>query len=1003
MKIIKLFLLILLFVSVVCLPNIQVYSLMETDQSNEEFFFGVTFGGNTTSEAKLLIDKVKGYTNLFVINSWDIVARSNEADLNEICEYAVDANMSFMVYFNFIFWNYTGNYGSYNSSSWDDYGVSPWHISWINAASERWGNKFLGVYLYDEPGGKQIDTGYWGGNMMTFSGRNVTSSFGEGVANYSDAADRFVTGISRSGSWQHLTNTSITDSVNSRTPLFTSDYALYWFDYLAGYDAVFAEFGWNHDETEHMALCRGAANVQEKDWGVIITWASNDPPYLASGIEMLKDMNTAYNSGAKYLLVFNYPQINPYGALTEEHFTAIKTFWNQIHTFPRNVLQEMNDHVAFVLPKDYGWGMRDGYDNIWGFWPPDDLTTLIGEKMVTLLNNYGSKLDIIFDDPQFNYTEKYSKIYFWNSTIIFSTISCEVSSFNISIGDSITVSGSISPAVLANVTLQISADNGITWNYLTTLPSTSDGRYSYTWAPAAAGSYELEASWEGDTSIIEATSSNVVVTVVSKILTTISYSVSSSLIREGDSVTVSGVTDPAVSGKIVTLNLKRPDGVTLNRTVTTASDGSFVDSFKPNGLGYWSVTVSLNEDFTYAEEFSPEQSFKLTNLIQDLLDLPPSTILIIGSSISAIPIIAIVAWLITRPPKASTTKSAVKAHLYSLGSGRLEFIDNIIRFQWEKGHFRKRTETVREIRMANIKSMNRTENVLTVVWKGVTDIFIIKAAELAGSIFEMIPQTSVEQRRMFEDKEDKKKKLNELVSMLSVAMETVDSLFDILRSLSGWVDWSRVEGFLKRSEENTKLFKDQKTGLTVLDFTKLSSVIKERQLEEISKETYSILRFLYDYFSGLATTNGSLEQIHPNYHDAKITIRAYYLLNDIILGMIVGERVEKEINAFGVMLEDLSKNTGLKINIDALKDIIDKVGVEKEKVSVIEESRILFRKQLKDFKKIEPSGFIKHPYPLLKPSTVLRAKKIFRLGLVNVYMRLRIFFVRVSMITRNRK
>ena len=30
------------------------------------------FGGNTTSQAKLLIDKVKGYTNLFIVDSCDL-------------------------------------------------------------------------------------------------------------------------------------------------------------------------------------------------------------------------------------------------------------------------------------------------------------------------------------------------------------------------------------------------------------------------------------------------------------------------------------------------------------------------------------------------------------------------------------------------------------------------------------------------------------------------------------------------------------------------------------------------------------------------------------------------------------------------------------------------------------------------------------------------------------------------------------------------------------------
>ena len=331
-------LLVALLVSSVCLPLVYAQDQIKTDTSNEDFFFGVTFGGNTTSEAKFLIDKVKGYTNLFVIDSWDISGAPNETALNEVCDYAVEANLNVIVYFSFIFWNYTTRFGNgtlYNATSWDQFGYTPWHISWMNEARERWGSKFLGVYLYDEPGGKQIDMGYYGGHMVSFAGSNITAF--RNVANFSDAANRYVRSIRNSGSMQHVINSNISNSINSPMPVFTADNALYWFDYLAGYDAVFAELGWNHNQAQHVALCRGAANVQSKDWGAIITWATNDPPYLARGSQMSQDMLTAYRAGAKYVIVFNYPQINPYGALTEEHFTAMRQFWTYIHCFPREV------------------------------------------------------------------------------------------------------------------------------------------------------------------------------------------------------------------------------------------------------------------------------------------------------------------------------------------------------------------------------------------------------------------------------------------------------------------------------------------------------------------------------------------------------------------------------------------------------------------------------------------------------------------------------------------
>ena len=78
--------------------------------------------------------------------------------------------------------------------------------------------------------------------------------------------------------------------------------------------------------------------------------------------------------------------------------------------------------MAFALPKDYGWGTRrtENFieDRIWGFWPEDPTTLIIGKNMRALLNLYGLKLDIIYDDPQFSYQEMYEQIYYWNSTIV---------------------------------------------------------------------------------------------------------------------------------------------------------------------------------------------------------------------------------------------------------------------------------------------------------------------------------------------------------------------------------------------------------------------------------------------------------------------------------------------------------------------------------------------------------------------------------------------------------
>ncbi len=387
MKLVWPILLIILLFSAISLPIF--YDMHIKGDAEDDFFFGVSFGGNTTSQAKLLIDKVKGYTNFFLINSWDIAI--NETALDEVSQYAVDTDMHFMVFFDYI-----------------SRIIRPWQQTWLDTAKERFGDKFLGVYLYDEPGGKQIETGQWD------EGEWLEPAF-ENVSDYSEAAEAFVTTIPESNSSQDLKSRNI--------PMFTSDFALYWFDYLAGYDTIFVELGWNHNRTQHIALDRGAANVQEKDWGAIIVWNARDPEDDEKGIyktgpEMLQDMQVAYQAGAKYVIIFNFPYDEPFGILKEEHFDAMETFWNLMHSHQQSSLEKVEADVAFVLPKDYGWGMRWPEDRIWKpEWGPDNRSPLIWDNMNKLIDRYGLRLDIIYNDTKFDFTEKYSEIYYWNSQI----------------------------------------------------------------------------------------------------------------------------------------------------------------------------------------------------------------------------------------------------------------------------------------------------------------------------------------------------------------------------------------------------------------------------------------------------------------------------------------------------------------------------------------------------------------------------------------------------------
>ncbi|MCW4034849.1 MAG: hypothetical protein NWF03_05745, partial [Candidatus Bathyarchaeota archaeon] len=101
----------------------------------ETVYVGITYCGNSVENAKLLIDKVKGYTNLFVLQSG--ILQRNLESVDELGDYAVSEGLYFLPYF-----------GHYMEETF-----SPW----LESAKQKWGTKFLGVYYGDEPAGKMLD------------------------------------------------------------------------------------------------------------------------------------------------------------------------------------------------------------------------------------------------------------------------------------------------------------------------------------------------------------------------------------------------------------------------------------------------------------------------------------------------------------------------------------------------------------------------------------------------------------------------------------------------------------------------------------------------------------------------------------------------------------------------------------------------------------------------------------------------------------------------------
>jgi hypothetical protein len=383
----------LVLILIVTLAVIDLRS-SETSPSQPDAYVGVAVGFGDENDVYRVADAVKGFANLIIIGSLDVTM--DTAALTRVCNYLYERDFSFIVFVGF------ASEGYYPPRGPDR--------DFFNTTVLQWGGKFLGAYIFDEIGGKQLD--YAPGTPL-YGAKPVKDA-----ANITDATGQFV----------HVLNSALTSYTGPsyydapRLQVFTSDYALYWFDYLFGYNVVLGEFTGNHSRQLTLSLCRGAATAQHMQWGTMITWKYSHAPFLEVPAQLYSDMVLAYEHGANYILVFDSPDnqsaTTDLGILTQGHLDAMQQFWNYAIKNPRAA--EIHAEVAYVLPRDFGFGFRGPTDSIWGLWPANETAVKVWNDVNVLVSQCGKNLDIVYETLTNDIPVRlmYNTLIYWNGTII---------------------------------------------------------------------------------------------------------------------------------------------------------------------------------------------------------------------------------------------------------------------------------------------------------------------------------------------------------------------------------------------------------------------------------------------------------------------------------------------------------------------------------------------------------------------------------------------------------
>ena len=162
-------------------------------------------------------------------------------------------------------------------------------------------------------------------------------------------------------------------------------------------------------------------------------------------------------------------------------YSPSEPFVNGTVTFDASASSDLDGTIV-----DYAWDFGDG--NV------TSVTDPVITHVYTAIGTYTLNLTVTDNDGLTDSITQSISI-----GKLTSTISISVSPETITIGETITINGSITPTrAEVTVTIRYRVSGETTWNTIENVTTDENSQYSYTWTPEDVGTYEVQALWGGD-------------------------------------------------------------------------------------------------------------------------------------------------------------------------------------------------------------------------------------------------------------------------------------------------------------------------------------------------------------------------------------------------------------------------------------------------------------------------------------------------------------------------
>jgi len=138
-----------------------------------------------------------------------------------------------------------------------------------------------------------------------------------------------------------------------------------------------------------------------------------------------------------------------------------------------------------------------------------------------------------------------------------------------------------------------------------------------------------------------------------------------------------------------------------------------------------------------------------------------------------------------------------------------------------------------------------------------------------------------------------------------------------------------------------------------LNFTSISAAIASKSSLTAANEALSLLRIIREFVCNLDNEHKENANVtgYLGFNNSINLLDSYYTLNDIFLGLTIGDKEnEKEKGFLGELLASLSDALGFKVEQEALRASFERFNDENALESIIEDTREILKKPIQKLK-----------------------------------------------------